>query len=42
MIVNAPAKERLSWVKNMIKIMLVRGVGIRDLGIMLKTSAGAV
>jgi transposase-like protein len=32
----------LSRVKDMIKIMLVRGVGIRDIGIILKISAGTV
>jgi transposase-like protein len=33
-------KGTLSWVKDMIKIMLVRGVVIRDIGIILKISAG--
>jgi hypothetical protein len=32
----------LSRVKDMIKIMLVRGVGIRDIGIIIKISAGTV
>ncbi|MDR2740755.1 MAG: IS1 family transposase, partial [Treponema sp.] len=31
-----------SWVKNMIKIMLVRGVGIRDIGIILQISITTV
>jgi transposase-like protein len=29
-----------SWIKNMIKIMLARGVGVRDIGITLKISVG--
>jgi transposase-like protein len=32
------ARGTLSRVKNMIKIMLVRGVGIRDMGIILEIS----
>jgi IS1 family transposase/transposase-like protein len=35
-------KGTLSWVKNMIKIMLVRGVGIRDIGIILGISITTV
>jgi transposase-like protein len=35
-------KGTLSWVKNMIKIMLVRGIGIRDIGVILEVSIGTV
>jgi hypothetical protein len=35
---NVPTKRTVSWVKNVIKIMLVRGVGIRDIGIILKST----
>jgi transposase-like protein len=35
-------KGTLSWVKNMIKIMPVRGVGIRDIGIILQISITTV
>jgi transposase-like protein len=35
-------KGTLSWVKDMIKIMLVRGVGIRDIGIILQISITTV
>jgi transposase-like protein len=35
-------KGTLLWVKNLVKIMPVRGVGVRDIGIILQISTSTV